>query len=182
MTWNDQEIRESYTSCYPQIVKLALQFGKQATDARDIFQDTLYTLLENEQRGNVEKKAALCTYLYSITFNRLNNLAKKEKSSRAVKFTLKDIDEIILKYENKFAELSDEEKNYHEMLLNLLDRCIQQLNEAPQKIATLLKGGLRGSEIWQQLSYKTYAAYRVQQSHCFTMLRNCVNGKQNNEY
>ena len=119
--------QEQFTALYKEygegIRKLCLGYTGDATLAQDLLQETFITVWNNMEKFRGESKWS--TWIYRIAVNTcLSHLRKK-------KDTLVDID-------NSPAAMISDESNTKEQEVQLLYKCISQLQEADRLVITLV--------------------------------------------
>lgn len=148
-----------YTSCFPMVRSMVLKNGGDIDDARDIFQESIIVLFQNNSLEKFQLTVNTCTYVYSIARNKwLQHIRDTGKITRL---------------ENKYDsdptdDFDDDTKKQRQRLL------IKHLNHLGDKCRNVLKHyfeGMPGEEIARELEFSSYEYYRVAKNRCTENLK-----------
>ena len=134
-------------------------------DAKDIFQDALFIIIEKIHNNDFVLQGTLSTYLFAICKNLWLMALDKQKAARNY-----ELRRSVQHLENDFTESGD--RVFYE---NIFRQCFESLDEVSQKILKMYWMEISPSEIASKLGY-SYGYVRKKKSECMKELKNRIIG------
>ena len=132
-------------------------------DAKDIFQDALYIIIEKIYSNDLVLHGTLSTYLFAICKNLWLMTLDKQKAAKNY-----ELRRTVSYSENDFTESTDQ--SFYE---NIFRQCFNEMDEVSQKILKMYWMEISPSEIAKELGY-TYGYVRKKKSECMKELKNRI--------
>lgn len=132
-------------------------------DAKDIFQDALYIIIEKIYNDDLVLHGTLSTYMFAICKNLWLMALDKQKAAKnyELRRTLNHV-------ENDFTETAD--RSFYETIFR---QCFDEMDEVSQKILKMYWMEISPAEIAKKLGY-TYGYVRKKKSECMKELKNRI--------
>lgn len=166
---NSTAINYLYNKSYSQILNLVLSNNGFESDAKDLFQDAIMSLIHNIRKGSYSPKAEISTYLYSIARNQWLNILKKKNK---IQLTDNISEDNVLTY-----SLSNEEFEKSNLKEERIQLILQKLESLGSECQELLKSfyfkRMKQTEIAKAMNY-TDQFIRVKKSRCMNELKKLV--------
>jgi RNA polymerase sigma factor (sigma-70 family) len=134
-------------------------------DAKDIFQDALFIIIEKIHNNDFVLQGTLSTYLFAICKNLWLMALDKQKAARNYELRRSSYH-----MDNDFTESGD--RVFYE---NIFRQCFESLDEVSQKILKMYWMEISPSEIARKLGY-SYGYVRKKKSECMKELKNRIIG------
>lgn len=131
-------------------------------DAKDIFQDALFILVEKVHADNFELQGSLTTYLFAICKNLWLMALDRQRVAR--KYEKQHVSELSV-VQDDHSESSDD--LFYE---NLFRKCFESMDEVSQKILKMYWMEISPAEIAEKLGY-SYGYVRKRKSECMKELK-----------
>lgn len=136
-------------------------------DAKDVFQDAVFTFYKKVKEGNFQLTSKISTYLFSICKNAwLNQLNRRKRHERTGE------DENVIMMNNKTESFEVEVENDVPSLKSYLNAALEKLGEPCKSLieATVyFKRSMK--EIAKEFGYSTEQSARQQKLRCLKRLR-----------
>jgi len=132
-------------------------------DAKDVFQDALFIIIEKIHNNDFVLQGTLSTYLFAICKNLWLMVLDKQKAAR--NYELRRTANVL---DSDFTENGD--RVFYE---NIFRQCFDTLDEVSQKILKMYWMEISPSEIAQKLGY-SYGYVRKKKSECMKELKNRI--------
>lgn len=132
-------------------------------DAKDIFQDALFIIIEKIHNNDFVLQGTLSTYLFAICKNLWLMALDKQKAAKNY-----ELRRSVYQVENDFSESGD--RVFYE---NIFRQCFDLMDEVSQKILKMYWMEISPSEIAEKLGY-TYGYVRKKKSECMKELKNRI--------
>lgn len=150
-----------YKKHYRMIVRLVMKNSGTEDEAKDIFQEALFTFWRKVIQDNLILTSKISTYLYSICLN----LWRKELD-RKKRFSSEEKD-------TSFIENIDEEER-----VNAIQKCISELGETCQKVLTMYYfDGFSMKEVADKLGFANADTAKTKKYKCKQELDKLVKTK-----
>lgn len=167
---SDAAFRCLYVQCFQACKKFFLTNGGNETDARDLFQEAIMVLLD-EERVKIflaNKKAKVSTYLISIFRYKCSNYWRSKKRFLEGDYidTLKDYN---------IADESDGFDEEPNNFVKIYQDCMKTLGEICQKLILLTYIDLKRDEEIAKIFGWTLPYVRLRRFRCMQTLRACAN-------
>jgi len=158
---NDTDlIEEIYQKCGPEVRNFIIKNNGTAEDAKDIFQETLATVLLKTRKDKLELTVPLGGYLYFIYRSKWFNKLSKNKKEHVIIEDLK-------RYSNETTANQSEEANLLEQRLNVLKSCFAELSEQCQNILNAkYKKSLKAVEVMELMQFPSTGAVNKKMFDC----------------
>lgn len=163
LTKSDLDYKAIYTSCFPMVRSMILKNGGTVDDARDVFQDSVIVLFQNNSQEKFQLTVSNCTYLYSVARNKWLKHIRDTGKITTLEFANDKSDGSL--------SFDDDEKKQRQRLL------IKHLNQLGEKCRNVLKHffeGKTGEEITRELDFSSYEYYRVAKNRCTENLKQSI--------
>jgi len=132
-------------------------------DAKDIFQDALYIVIEKIHNNDFVLQGALSTYLFAICKNLWLMALDRQKAAK--NYELRRLADHI---DSDFTEAVDQV--FYE---NIFRQCFEAMDQVSQKILKMYWMEISPSEIADKLGY-SYGYVRKKKSECMKELKNRI--------
>ncbi len=132
-------------------------------DAKDIFQDALYIIIEKIYSNDLVLHGTLSTYLFAICKNLWLMALDKQKAAKNY-----ELRRTVSLSENDFTESAD--RTFYE---NIFRQCFNEMDDVSQKILKMYWMEISPAEIAKKLGY-TYGYVRKKKSECMKELKNRI--------
>jgi RNA polymerase sigma factor (sigma-70 family) len=132
-------------------------------DAKDVFQDALFIIIEKVHRNDFEIHGNLSTYLFAICKHLWLTELGRQKAVKNYEMR-KESDQI----ERDFSEAGD--RIFYE---NVFRKCFDTMDDISQKILKMYWSEVSPSEIAETLGY-SYGYIRKKKSECMKELKNKI--------
>ena len=132
-------------------------------DAKDVFQDALYIIIEKINSNSFVLQGTLPTYLFAICKNLW--LMSLDRQKAAKNYELRRLADHM---ESDFTEDAD-----HVFYENIFRQCFDTLDQASQKILKMYWMEISPSEIAEKLGF-SYGYVRKKKSECMKELKNRI--------
>lgn len=132
-------------------------------DAKDIFQDALYIIIEKIHNNDFVLQGALSTYLFAICKNLWLMALDRQKAAK--NYELRRLADHI---DSDFTEAVDQV--FYE---NIFRQCFEAMDQVSQKILKMYWMEISPSEIADKLGY-SYGYVRKKKSECMKELKNRI--------
>ena len=132
-------------------------------DAKDIFQDALYIIIEKVYNNDLVLHGTLSTYLFAICKNLWLMALDKQKAAKNYELRRSSGHQ-----DHDFTETVD--RVFYE---NIFRQCFDEMDEVSQKILKMYWMEISPSEIARKLGY-TYGYVRKKKSECMKELKNRI--------
>jgi len=132
-------------------------------DAKDIFQDALYIIIEKIHNNDFVPQGTLSTYLFAICKNLWLMALDRQKAAK--NYELRRLADHI---DNDFSEAVD-----HVFYENIFRQCFEEMDQVSQKILKMYWMEISPSEIADKLGY-SYGYVRKKKSECMKELKNRI--------
>lgn len=132
-------------------------------DAKDIFQDALYIVIEKIHNNDFVLQGALSTYLFAICKNLWLMALDRQKAAK--NYELRRLADHI---DSDFTETVDQV--FYE---NIFRQCFEAMDQVSQKILKMYWMEISPSEIADKLGY-SYGYVRKKKSECMKELKNRI--------
>lgn len=173
--YTDQEIIQGIKSGEPYAVKFLVRDflpviryfisknNGNEEDAKDIFQDALYIIIEKIYNNELVLQGTLSTYMFAICKNLWLMALDKQKAAKNY-----ELRRSVSHVDNDFTEAVD--RLFYE---NIFRQCFDEMDEVSQKILKMYWMEISPSEIAKKLGY-TYGYVRKKKSECMKELKNRI--------
>ena len=132
-------------------------------DAKDIFQDALYIIIEKVYNNDLVLHGTLSTYLFAICNNLWLMALDKQKAAKNYELRRSSGHQ-----DHDFTETVD--RVFYE---NIFRQCFDEMDEVSQKILKMYWMEISPTEIARKLGY-TYGYVRKKKSECMKELKNRI--------
>ena len=132
-------------------------------DAKDIFQDALYIVIEKIHNNDFVLQGTLSTYIFAICKNLWLMALDRQKAAK--NYELRRLADHI---DNDFTESVD-----HVFYENIFRQCFEAMDQVSQKILKMYWMEISPSEIADKLGY-SYGYVRKKKSECMKELKNRI--------
>jgi RNA polymerase sigma factor (sigma-70 family) len=132
-------------------------------DAKDIFQDALYIIIEKIHNNDFVLQGTLSTYLFAICKNLWLMALDRQKAAK--NYELRRLADHI---DTDFSEEVD-----HVFYENIFRQCFEAMDQVSQKILKMYWMEISPSEIADKLGY-SYGYVRKKKSECMKELKNRI--------
>jgi RNA polymerase sigma factor (sigma-70 family) len=157
---NDLDYRAVYTSCFPMIRSMVLKNAGSIDDARDIFQESIIVLFQNNTKEKFQLEVSTCTYLYSIARNKWLKHIRDHRRHVGL---------------DDSHDYSDEKPLYEDDIMEqrqrLLIKHLSHLGEKCQMIIKHFFEGIPGEQVAKEMEFSSYEYYRVAKNRCTENLK-----------
>ncbi len=132
-------------------------------DAKDVFQDALYIIIEKIHNNDFVLQGSLSTYLFAICKNLWLMVLDRQKAAK--NYELRRLADHM---DNDFTESVD--RVFYE---NIFRQCFESMDKVSQKILKMYWMEISPSEIADKLGY-SYGYVRKKKSECMKELKNRI--------
>jgi len=132
-------------------------------DAKDIFQDALYIIIEKIHNNDFVLHGTLSTYLFAICKNLWLMALDRQKAAKNY-----ELRRLADHFDNDFTESADQV--FYE---NIFKQCFDAMDQVSQKILKMYWMEISPSEIADKLGY-SYGYVRKKKSECMKELKNRI--------
>lgn len=159
----DQAMAYLYRSYVDRIIQFVVSHQGSPEEAKDVFQDAIISLLTGIREDKFAGQSSLYTYLYAISKNLWYKRFNRSVRADAYRNTL---EEGTTAAPDIYLVADDHQRQIHELLGNLKDKCREVLLLWAQKYAM--------KEIASQLGYRNEQVVRNKKNLCLRELKEQV--------
>ena len=163
---NEKIIRELYQIYTPQVIKWIIKNQGTQRDAEEIFQESMYALVNKSNDPDFVLTCPIGAFLFSIWYNKwMQTLAKKRRFQKV------DVTAIDHYHDNEQAKALADEALTSLACFKLLDHTFKQLSELCQKLLLLVKQGKSVKEMVRQLRMEKDNTFYRRKNACIKRWR-----------